>query len=450
LASSSALVASHHSQFFSRWFGVAVVAHVVGNAGQPDIPSFVGVINLVLGLSGVLLIFRPLRPLLVVSAAMVAVSVVAEMPVTGNHWLLAALGGLAIVIAGGTFDKFAPALRLIFLVFYFCAAFAKLNSAFFDPSVSCAVFFTNQFLNSWMLPTVSAASFGARSVVWAAAIIELSIVPLLLIRRTRNLGVLLAMGFHGLISLDLNQHFYDFTAVLIGYLILFLPDTVPRRLEAFLGRVQSRAMPLAMGLVLSFLVVVASLPTMQGSQLILQTAPFILWSPIWLGLFGSFLLDNSPGALLKFRTGTALGLIVALTVANGLTPYAEIKTGFGFNMYSNLLTAAGESNHLVIRKTWPLRNGYQDPVKILSTDDPGLDLYREHRYLIAFPEFRHYLFGRSVAVTYERGSQITTVEDTSRPAPLGQRRQWWSRFLPLRAIDEERPPRCQDVFLPAL
>ena len=50
------------------------------------------------------------------------------------------------------------------------------------------------------------------------------------------------------------------------------------------------------------------------------------------------------------RVGHVVFLLVPLlVVANGLTPYLELKTGFGWNMYANLRTVDGESNHSSFR-----------------------------------------------------------------------------------------------------
>jgi hypothetical protein len=139
------------------------------------------------------------------------------------------------------------------------------------------------------------------------------------------------------------------------------------------------------------------------------------------------------------------GAIVLLALLNGLTPYTEIKTAFGFNMYANLVTAQGQSNHYLVRRTFPLRRGYDRPVDIVISSDPGLELYRDMGYLIAYPQFQRYIAGRNVVVAFRRGDTpefVTGIEVNSGPF-------WW-RFLPLRAIDKQAPPRCQDTFLPAL
>ena len=64
-------------------------------------------------------------------------------------------------------------------------------------------------------------------------------------------------------------------------------------------------------------------------------------------------------------------LVPLLVVANGLTPYLELKTGFGWNMYANLRTADGETNHYLVPRTLPLTDEQDELVVILDSDDPA-------------------------------------------------------------------------------
>ena len=64
----------------------------------------------------------------------------------GNHWLLAGIVSLAYLLTWGQWDSFEPAARVILLLFYGFAAFAKINSGFLDPTTSCGVFYANQAL----------------------------------------------------------------------------------------------------------------------------------------------------------------------------------------------------------------------------------------------------------------------------------------------------------------
>jgi hypothetical protein len=428
---------------FSRWFGVVIVAHVVGNWQQPDVPSPVGIVNLIAGLVGVILIALPKRSLLLLGSSLVIASFALEIPFTGNHWAVTALSGLGILLGGGHFERFAPALRVVFLIFYAFAAFAKLNSAFFDASVSCAVFYTNQTLEGFGLEAIGEDSLVARLAIWGTAAIELSVVPLLIWRRTRWFGIWLAAAFHLLVSLDLNQHFYDFTSLILALLFLFADDTSfdsnesPDRIARF-----GSGGLLGVGV---FLVVLASLPSSPVAHEILRTAPFLLWiaAAVWWVWQMRASRSSRP---VTFRPGLLTTLPVVLAVLNGLTPYTEVKTAFSFNMYSNLVTARGESNHFLVQHTIPLREGYRDLVTIVRASDPALDVYRRERYAIAYPQFALFLRNHPSAplVRFDGGSPTRVAVADLRPI------EWWWHFVPLRAIDQLQAARCQSVFLPAL
>jgi hypothetical protein len=53
----------------------------------------------------------------------------------------------------------------------------------------------------------------------------------------RHAGVLLGLAFHGLVSLDVAQHFYDFTAVLLALFVLFLSEDVGEAAERMIASV---------------------------------------------------------------------------------------------------------------------------------------------------------------------------------------------------------------------
>lgn len=436
---------------FIRLFGVAMVAHVVGNWFQPDLPSLVGWLNLGVGLAGALLIVRPETGLLLAGSAFTIGSVLAEMPVTGNHWLVAGLVAAAILVSNGNPERYLPAARWILIVFYSFAAFAKLNSAFFDPSVSCAVFYSNQWLNSWGLPSLGPAL--SRTAIWGTVLMELSVPLLLTIKRFRFLGVLVGTVFHTVISYDLSQHFYDFTAVLLPLFFAFVPGTTAERLEGNRRRsVGTGRMGPAIWLgVAGILVTASALPENSVTRPLLLMVPFLLWIPFSILLLVGLVNAAQPGQSLNWRLNPALSLVVLVALLNGLTPYTEVKTGYGFNMYANLVTAGGESNHLLVSRTIPLRDGYHDPVRIFESTDDGLELYRDLGYLIAYPQLQRYLSTRrDVGFIYERGAAAHTVQRAGDVAELVEPGPWWWRFFPLRSLDARTPPRCQDVFLPAL
>jgi hypothetical protein len=206
---------------------------------------------------------------------------------------------------------------------------------------------------------------------------------------------------------------------------------------------------LALAWIIGILIGLAVLPLTTFSLQVLRFVPFVLWIPaasLWLYLL---VATRSPGVALPWTPGVG-GAVIILAVLNGLTPYTEIKTGYGFNMYANLVTAGGDSNHFLVVQTLPLRDGYEAPVEIVSSSDPGLALYRDLGYLVAFPELKRYLSARpEVGLTYIQNDTMALVERAGDEPIFQDPGPWWWRFMPLRAIDSRSPPRCQDVFLPA-
>jgi hypothetical protein len=144
-------------------------------------------------------------------------------------------------------------------------------------------------------------------------------------------------------------------------------------------------------------------------------------------------------------------LVPLLVVANGLTPYTEVKTGYGWNMYANLRTVDGDSNHFVIRQTVPLTDEQADLVRIISTDDPGLGLYADRGYALTWTQLRIYLSDHpDVRITYARGNERVALRHAAdrpelvEPVPL-----WREKLLLFRAVDLESPERCVPLFGPA-
>jgi hypothetical protein len=437
--------------WFVRLWGVAALAHVVGNWQQPGLPDPLGILLVAAGLLGTSLGLRPGRARMLALTVIIPVTAALEIPELGNHWMVAALASLAYLATGGAWSRFLPAGRAVLLVFYAFAAFAKLNEGFFTPATSCSTFYANQWLDGFGLGPIPG---GEMAVIVLTAAVELSIPVLLLFRRTRWAGVILGTAFHTFISWDLNQHFYDFTSVLLPLFALFLPPgsfdrlsdskMVPRPL---LGRALSVAV--AIGAVA--MIGAATFAGFPADAFVLLELPFYLWIPfsIWWLVAVIRFARVEPAPALGWRMPVAAGAVVILTLFNALTPYLEVKTAFGFNMYSNLLTAQGETNHFIVPATLPLRDGYDRPVEIVESSDRALLYYPRYGYLVAWPQFRIYVADHpGIEVSFNRGTE--SFEYPGNAGELSEPVPWWWRWMPLRALDTQSPPRCQDVFLPAL
>lgn len=443
---------SSHRTFLRLW-GVAVIAHLAGNWQYGDVIPRVTPVGLCLTVAGLVataLVVWPRVATMLVLSGLVVVSSILEAPVLGNHWLLAAFVGVAYIATAGEWVRFVPVAQTVLVVFYLCAAFAKLNSGFLDPATSCGLFYANQGLAEVGLAPISATSWPGSVTAWGAALVELSVVPLLLIRRTRRVGAIGAIAFHGLLSLDLAQHFYDFTAVLVPLFALFLMPEFGERFERAVNHRNVARVVAALALLVGVAVTVANVtPVKAWSAAWLTDGSFVWWVPLLILVIWAALGSASVESV---SMGTPLAVVFALLVGlNGVTPYLEIKTAYGWNMYSNLVVVDGESNHFIVRRGLPLRSGHEDLVTIRGSDDSGLRAYADEGYLIPWPSFLSYTAGHpGIAVTYERGGVVHVVDDVSDDDLLRGPVPWWWRFLPLRSINGETPQECQPSFLPAL
>lgn len=431
---------------------MAVIAHAAGN--QHGIiwptPTWWGVLFFLAGITATALIVQPRRSLLLVLSILIPLTVALELPTLGNHWLLAGLVSLCWLLAGGKWERFEPGARVLLLVFYSFAAFAKLNTGFLDPSTSCGVVHANQLLDGFGLSTIEPSGPLGWAAAWGAALVELSVPVLLVVRKTRVIGVLLAVVFHGLISLDQLQHFYDFTAVLLPLFILFLPDSFFERILSTGRRLRRRfQLGLAGAVVMVGVTVIVAdvLPFTEHSAWWLWHGTFFWWAPYLVFIGWHVARTAGPGEPLHWRLAPATTAVVALAFMNGLTPYLEAKTANSWNMYSNLVTVDGESNHLLVRSTLPLRERHP-PVEIVETDDPNLSVYAETGYLLPWASFTAYLATRAqIRVVYRSQQRTYSVSSSNRST---RDPPWSWRWLPLRSVHRDQPDRCQVTYLPLL
>ena len=82
-------------------------------------------------------------------------------------------------------------------------------------------------------------------------------------------------------------------------------------------------------------------------------------------------------------------LVPLLVVVNGFTPYLELKTGYGWNMYSNLRTVDGESNHLLVRRDVPVdRRPGRPGARSSARTTPPSPRYAARGYALTWQQFR--------------------------------------------------------------
>jgi hypothetical protein len=255
----------------------------------------------------------------------------------------------------------------------------------------------------------------------------------------------LALTFHSIISLDFDQHFYDFTGALVMLLCLFLPEATTAGLESRASR-PSRLGVVAIA-VTSVVVVASLLPPIPPAVVVVRLLGFAVWVLFAAWLIARVARDGlGPSPLPMRLPGVGAWLLVALVVANGLTPYLEVKNSLSFNMYANLVTVAGETNHLVVRRTLHLSHVQDHLLEVVGSSDPDLARYAEDGYLVQQRNLLDYLARHpdvSVVVRDEDGERSLDGTDGVK-APL-----LVDKLLVFRSADQQDPPRCQSEWLVA-
>ncbi len=457
---------------FAWLWAFSVVLHLLYlNNSYAAFNSFTAdhVVHLLLALAAVALLVRP-RSLALLAAVCLLTPITAwfEAPRLGNHWLLASLVALSLVcaMAIGAFVRprnvcsrlltdGLPSARLIFLVAYGFSAFAKFNTSFINPTVSCANLYANEVAHSLGLSQFDSTGSSAwmHVIPWAVMAIEVGVVVLLLIARTRVLGVILALVFHGIIAFDTAHAFSDFSSVIAALVILFLPDSFFATVAPWLRSTVVRTGAVAVAALSLLLIVWQSTDTGHHSDQSIGDVRDWMWWIVWAILTAVVVgwairaqTIRSDIALLPQDRRMVLWPAVAFLIGCG--PYLELRVGTSWNMYANQQTASGSTNSFVIPATAGLTDYQSDLVRIVETSDQGLQRYVDSGYELPFVNLRGYTSTHADAsITYERDGLTTTVKHTRDDPTLGSELPWWEqKVIVFRAIDSTEPIACQNTM----
>ncbi|ACO45507.1 conserved hypothetical protein; putative membrane protein [Deinococcus deserti VCD115] len=455
--------------WFAHMWAIAALFHLSGNARDAlNNQPILAILSLLIAIAAIYTLITPLkRQWLTILCVLIPLHAWQETPVIGNHWILAAFLSLAWLFVAARkkfvistrWEDFIPTAQLTLLAAYGFAAFAKVNTDFLDPAVSCAVYYHDQLVRSWGLSELQASDspLTGRVIAVLAMLTELAIFVALAIHKIRRLGLILAFSFHWLLAMNLGQHFWDFSSVLFAGFLLFLDDVQVARLQIWADRAAYiaprqtllRLFVVVVGVSIAGLNIVAPFPEHSWALLLIGHAAWWLYGTAVLFIVLASLLSVTNGSNSNsYRSVGILIIIPVIAIFNGLTPYLEIKTGFSWNMYSNLRTVAGQTNHLLIPRTLDLTGAQRDLVRIFNTSDPNLDQLRVKQYGLPFVEFRKYAQDHpEESVTYERGGVIRHVDrlgdDSLSYDPIDVAPK---RLLSFRAVDLQTTERCRPVF----
>ena len=187
---------------------------------------------------------------------LVAVHVIyvySRLPRVPNHSVIAAAVDLTILAAAlgaaistrtwridttKLYQAFAPVVRIELLIVYFFVVFHKMNSGFFDPEHSCGSFMYLRLAREYpLLPT---GEWVRPWAIYMTMVAETAIPVMLVVRRWRLAGVLLAFAFHFGLAMDPGDVVFNFSAILLAFFFLFLPDDFASSLATTLGALRRR------------------------------------------------------------------------------------------------------------------------------------------------------------------------------------------------------------------
>lgn len=398
-------------------------------------------------------------------------------PVWGALTTLLLLFGIGRFLARGEvigegddyLARFAPVIRASVVIMYVWAVIQKLNWDYFNAEVTCAGKLHEE-INVYFGSILPEAPWALVAAAIGSLVFELGIPLLLIFKKTRFAGFAVAIGFHLWLSIHPAAGIYSFTALILAFLLLFMPLSWGEEMQklwdrqlTWLGRGdcdkgRTRARWIVVAVFFVTLITQGLLYlTISRSYEIFEIAnrigffAFFVWG-LWIG--GCYLLagwkarPRSEGLPNRLRPELALiGLIPV--VLNGVQPWIGGRTQTSFSMYSNL-RSEGEGNHLFLERVDLLKmqtdivEVVQSAPNILGPSDRprGIQQFANigHR-IIPWFEFRRlvsempgdfevsYLRNGEALELGRRNGEIYGDESAFREIPLLQRKFLWFRRL---------------------
>lgn len=366
------------------------------------------------------------------------------------------------------FDKTAPYLRIELLIMYFFVVFHKLNYDYFNPAVSCSVELYTDITS--ILPFLPTQSWINLIMIGMILLTELAIPVLLMIPRTRVLGVFVGLVFHFLLSIHPNLYILSFSAELYALYVLFLPDEIIIRIsERVKTKVEQinvkRTLPILSGVFILGIGAYLSLRILQGDITIASlknnlgnlflNGVHITWIVFCLFLiarsaiiFRDLFLQGRPYSSSYFRISRSpLLLLPFLALLNGISPYIGLKTATNFSMYSNLHVNGSDNNHLFMPSSFQVSDLQDDTVTLLSTNSPYLQGFIERNERITYFELSRFLLenqSKDMQVTFRRNGNKQTIDLNKQQATSFLESSWIARkLLAFRGVPKTGPTPCQ-------
>ena len=292
-----------------------------------------------------------------------------SMPAVGNHVLFKTIVGAYFISElsiiwyktkkfpnfGDSFEnRMIKNLQFFILSLYFFATLHKLNTDYFNPSLSCAKDVVKMAMGSTLpfkFPPISSFAL-SNFLIWASIIVEFC-GPLLL---TTKRGFKLGLTSLFLLHLFLGTFVIDFNFLTFAYLSLFLSyETIEKNFNNYKTKLKRLSVwkinlifLIFITLCLNFKFSFQTLTINRYLKMAMNDALFLCLFALVLPFFISAIKDRTPSNS-SIKVSLVAFPFMLLWIIAGLGPYLGYKNITAGAMYSNL-RVEGSTNHLFIPK----------------------------------------------------------------------------------------------------
>ena len=396
--------------------------------------------------------------LLLINSILFATTYIYSSPVSSNNKttafflsILVILSILKTVISGRciTFDRNkifyliqGPG-KLILVFMYFFGIYHKLNTDFFNPTVSCAVALSR--------PIASIIGQEDNTIlhwipIYLTFFIETIAIIGLLFKRYRKFGLVVSIPFHIIIGFTGYAFYMDFSTIVLAMYALNINDESLLRINSFYKkRFRSYWIKKTISLVP---IVFAFALYMYVTILCKGVCSYRSFMPIFAFYsFPIFLIlvfsKNVNQEVWKKSKSGLLYLIPFVFFLNGLSPYLGMKTESSMSMYSNLYVEGKTTNHFlhgVIPGFWD----YSD--EVITIIKSNHNRFKEGEAFVRYDFDRRLSNLRNIEVSVQSNLK-------SRPQKISTKVGNWKntytnsnwlmkKYLIFKPIDNTRPKVC--------
>lgn len=404
-------------------------------------------------------------------ASVVVLLYVVRLPVASNNKTITVMFDIALLLSAVVlaarsnwrgidrvllYEHCRISARWLLAIMYFYGIFHKINTDFLDPTVSCAVGLYRPLAAPFGLDD---NLFGRYLAIAATFGIEAIAIVSLFWKKYFAVGLIISLVFHYIIPISAYSWYMDFSSLVFALYILSMPREASGELYAiayrhvvhplrmFLGRV-GILVPIAAVLLLAGGVIALLAVANPGRPaLMLLHSIFIL---VWAVVGGAIMVAMTYVALRHLpyagvtvrRVGYWIYIIPALFFISCLSPYVGLKTESSINMFSNLHTEGGTTNHLLFSKPPYLFDYQREIVRVVDSSSPSLRKTAaagRHNVLFSIEEFlrRH----PDQWVSYVHNGKLV---ERATAASLGLRTPSLleRKLLIFKQVDPVRPKVC--------